>query len=126
MHILLTQLTPAHNGNRYTVTLSTGSTIVVDEKPEYNGNKFLWKVDTQYFTDDLWAAHYLEKLITEKLTGMRIILHKKGEVPDICGINGTACRSPQKCNSAICTSCPVAEAFFAKRDGVKLVYAVNP
>lgn len=57
----------------------------------------------------------------EKLTGKRIILHKKREKPDICGY---ACRCPGKYNSALCGDCPVAEAFFAECDGVELVYAI--
>lgn len=39
-------------------------------------------------------------------------------------ICGYACRFPGKCNSALCSDCPVAEAFFAERDGVELVYAI--
>ena len=39
-------------------------------------------------------------------------------------MNGAACRCPGKCNSMICTACPVAEKFFADRDGVELVYAI--
>lgn len=67
------------------------------------------------------ALNYLKKLVAEKLTGKRILLHKKREKPDICGY---ACRFPGKCNSALCSDCPVAEAFFAERDGVELVYAI--
>lgn len=70
-----------------------------------------------------WDVDDLEdlELVAEKLTGKRIILHKKREKPDICGY---ACRFPGKCNSALCSDCPVAEAFFAERDGVELVYAI--
>lgn len=68
-----------------------------------------------------WAAYATELDHAEKLTGKRILLHKKREKPDICGY---ACRFPGKCNSALCSDCPVAEAFFAERDGVELVYAI--
>ena len=63
----------------------------------------------------------MAKLVAEKLTGKRILLHKKREKPDICGY---ACRFPGECNRALCSECPVAEAFFAERDGVGLVYAI--
>lgn len=80
--------------NRYIIHLSNGKEIEVTEHPVHNGNM---------------------------LTGKRILLHKKREKPDICGY---ACRFPGKCNSALCSDCPVAEAFFAERDGVELVYAI--
>lgn len=80
-----------------------------------------WKIDTQYCSEKI-AAKYLIRLINEKKTGIRIIEHKIGSVPVICGINGAACRLPNQCNSALCRDCPVAEKFFAERDGVKLHY----
>lgn len=72
----------------------------------------------QWDVDDL---EDLELLPAEKLTGKRILLHKKREKPDICGY---ACRFSGECNRALCSDCPVAEAFFAERDGVELVYAI--
>lgn len=83
-----------------------------------------WRVGTQIFDNEAYAVGYLKQLIAEKVTGKRIILHAKQDVPEICGVNGAACRCPGKCNSMICTACPVAEKFFADRDGVELVYAI--
>lgn len=105
----------------YIVHLSNGKQIAVTEHPTYNGNVFDWKIDSQFFDRDDWALNYLKKLIAEKLTGKRIILHKKYEVPDICQYR---CRAEGECNRALCDRCPVAEAFFAERSGVELVYAV--
>lgn len=81
-----------------------------------------WKIDGSYFDSDVFAARYLKKLIREKNTGIRIIKHAKLHVPDICGIAGTACRNPNACNSMLCLDCPVAEEYFAKKDGVTLRY----
>lgn len=86
---------------------------------------FPWKVDTQFFSRDNWAAKYLLRLIEEKKTGIRKIYHERRTPPDICGIGGKACRSPGKCNTMLCTDCPVAEEFFAERDGVVLQYIPN-
>lgn len=90
--------------------------------PGESNNIWPWKVDKQYFSKDEWAAKYLHELIQEKNTGIRKINHPKLEVPEICGVDGAACRAPGKCNTAICMSCPVAEKFFADRDGVTLQY----
>ncbi len=108
----------------YIIHLSNGKKIEIVEAPEYNGGTWLWKVEDQYFGKDEYALNYLKRLINEKLTGIRIIYHKKWDVPEICGIDGRACRCPGKCNTMLCEGCPVAEAFFAERDGVKLIYAV--
>lgn len=108
----------------WVIHLSNGKQITVEEHPEYNGTTWDWKVNTQFFEKDQYALNYLKQLISEKLTGKRIIYHAKKEVPNICGVDGRACRSPGQCNTALCSSCPVAEAFFAERDGVELIYAV--
>lgn len=108
----------------WSIRLSNGKQITVEEHPEHNGKTWGWKVDTQIFDTDQYGLNYLEQLIGEKLTGKRIIYHAKKEVPIICGVDGRACRSPGQCNTALCSSCPVAEAFFAERDGVELIYAV--
>lgn len=110
--------------NAYTIHLSNGEQIDILESPKYNGNDWAWKIGSQYFDVDDHARRYLEQLITEKLTGKRVIFHEKRKVPEICGVNGAACRFPGECNRALCGRCPVAEAFFAERDGVELVYAV--
>lgn len=109
--------------NEYLIRLSNGEQIKVIEQPVYNGETWEWKVDTQYFSKEEYALRYLKRLISEKLTGIRVLYHEKREAPDICG-HGRACRYPGKCNTALCSDCPVAEAFFAECDGVKLIYAV--
>lgn len=111
--------------NKYIIHLTNGEEIRVTELPKDDrGSIWLWKINSQYFDKDEYALNYLKKLIFEKLTGYRIILHAKKEAPVICGTDGRACRCPGKCNTALCSDCPVAEAFFAERDGVKLIYAV--
>lgn len=107
----------------YVIHLSNGKTIFVEEG-DYEQD-FPWKIDDQMFTREALAERYLQRLIAEKLTGKRIIMHAKGKVPDICGVDGAACRHLGKCNSALCADCPVADAFFAERDGVELIYAVE-
>ena len=90
-----------------------------------NGTVFPWKEKTQFFDHDCWAKKYLLRLIDEKKTGIRKIYHKRRIPPEICGFEGRACRSPGKCNTMLCTDCPIAEDFFAERDGVVLQYIPN-
>ena len=113
------------NEKIFIIHLSNGKEIRVEKEPEHNGSIWGWKVDNQVFDREDYALSYLKKLVAEKLTGKRIIHHRKMEVPVICGVNGAACRSPGKCNLALCWGCPVAEKYFADRDGVELVYAVS-
>lgn len=94
----------------------------VERDPIHNETEWGWKVENQLFTWDKWAFDYMKKLIQEKETGIRIINHAKQNVPNICGVNGAACRHPKKCNTMLCSDCPIAEEFFAKRDGVILQY----
>ena len=113
----------------FIVHLSNGKEIWVEKDAEYTsetGEKstWMWKVDNQFFGEDEYALNYLKKLLAENLTGKRIILHAKRNAPDICGVDGRACRAPGKCDRALCSYCPVAEKFFADRDGVELIYAV--
>ena len=110
--------------DKYIIRLSNGKQNEVVEHPKLNGTTWAWRVDSQYFSKDSHALSYLKRLVNEKLTGTRIIYHKKMNVPELCGVDGAACRCPGECNRALCMDCPVAEAFFAERDGVKLVYAV--
>lgn len=110
--------------NTYVIHLSNGRQIDIEEHPEHNGGVWDWRVDDQIFDGDNYALDYLKRLINEKLTGKRIIMHAKRDAPNICGVDGRACRSPSECNTALCFHCPVAEKFFAERDGVELVYAV--
>lgn len=106
------------------IHLSNGMEIPVEKEPEHNGVIWEWKIGTQLFDKEKYAIPYLNALITEKLTGKRVIFHKKREVPTICGVDGRACRHPGECNTMLCSDCPVAEKFFADRDGVELIYAV--
>lgn len=113
----------------FIVHLSNGKEIRVEKDAEYvneTGKKstWMWKIDEQFFDKDEYALNYLKKLLVERLTGKRIILHSKRNAPDICGVDGRACRARGKCNTALCSYCPVAEKFFADRDGVELVYAI--
>lgn len=108
----------------FIIHLSNGKEIKVEKEPERNGEIWAWRVDSQIFSRDDYALSYLKELVAEKLTGKRILFHSKKEVPDICGVDGCACRAKNKCNTGLCTLCPVAEQFEADRDGVELVYAV--
>ena len=111
---------------QYLIELTNGKTIAVEKEPEYNGSTWAWKVDTQIFSKEESAEKYLKKLIAEKATGLRVIYHPRQQAPDICGGDeGAACRNPGECNRMLCSNCPVAEKFFADRDGVKLVYAIT-
>lgn len=65
--------------NFYIIHLSNGKEIEVTERPVHNGNVWDWKVDSQVFDTDNYALNYLKKLVAEKLTGKRILLHKKRE-----------------------------------------------
>lgn len=113
------------SGKLWRVCLSNGKSFnVLKEAVRRDGIIWPWKVDTQYFDTEEHAIQYLRKLIAEKLTGKRIIYHSKRKVPDICGVDGAACRHSGECNTALCMGCPVAEKFFADRDGVELIYAV--
>ena len=65
--------------NFYIIHLSNGKEIEVTERPVHNGNVWDWKVDSQVFDTDNYALNYLKKLVAEKLTGKRILLHNKVE-----------------------------------------------
>ena len=112
---------------QYIVELSGGKTIAIEKDPEHNGSTWAWKIDTQIFSKEESAERYLKKLIEEKTTGLRKLDHSKQQAPEICGGgDGPACRRPGECNRMLCSNCPVAEKFFADRDGVTLVYAASP
>ena len=116
--------------NKWIIHLSNGAEIPVEKNPvDDRGNVWGWRIGKAFWSGgnklkDEWARRYLEELIAEKLTGKRIIYHARKEVPMICGIDGAACRCKGECNSALCSDCPVAEKFFADRDGVELIYAI--
>lgn len=109
---------------RRVLNLANGKHIEVCSVPDGKHPGFDFRVDSQYFSRKDYANIYLTRLIYEKLTGKRIITHAKREVPQICGINGAACRN-KACTSALCYRCPIAEGHFAQMDGVELVYAVD-
>jgi hypothetical protein len=111
--------------NHYYINLSNGKRINITKDVEHNNSIWNWKIDTQIFSKDEHARNYLKRLITEKLTGIRIIYHEERKAPDICGVNGTACRHPNECNTMLCSDCPIAYKYFAERDSVKLVYAIS-
>lgn len=75
--------------------------------------------------DDHILRKFVERRLMEQYTGRRILLRKKGKIPEICGVDGRACRAPGECNRALCMYCPIADKFFAERDGVELVYAIS-
>lgn len=112
------------NGNRAVINLSNGKKITVERDVEYNNKVWDWKIDSQYFGNGDHALRYLKELIVEKITGKRILFYAKGSVPEICGVEGLACRAHGEYNRALCWKCPVAEKHFADRDGVELVYAI--
>ena len=111
--------------NQWEIRLSNGTVISAESEVERNGGIWAWRIQGQYFDREEHARRYLETLIAEKSTGKRVILHAKRKPPEICGVEGRACRAPNECRRALCFQCPVAEEFFAKRDGVELIYAMN-
>lgn len=99
--------------------ISVASDVLYHAEGEEAGtSRWKWLVDGQYFDSDRFAAKYLLRRIEEIRTGVRTFDHEKQAVPDICGVEGRACRHPNACNSALCSHCPVAEEFFAKKDGI--------
>lgn len=107
--------------------VSVASDVLYHAEGEETGtSRWKWLVDGQYFDSDKFAAKYLLRRIEEIRTGIRTFDHEKQAVPDICGVEGRACRHPNACNSALCSHCPVAEEFFAKKDGIlTLKYKVS-
>ena len=109
----------AQGNSNATRLISVASDVLYHaEGEEASTSRWKWLVDGQYFDRDKFAAKYLLRRIEEIRTGIRTFDHEKQAVPDICGVDGRACRRPNACNSALCSHCPVAEAFFAKRDGI--------
>lgn len=109
----------AKGDSNATRLISVASDVLYHAEGEASGtSRWKWLVDGQYFDSDRFAAKYLLRRIEEIRTGVRTFDHEKQAVPDICGVEGRACRHPNACNSALCSHCPVAEEFFAKRDGI--------
>lgn len=111
--------------NKWDINLSNGKTIHVEANVSHNGTCWPWLIDSQYFGNAAYAYKYLRQIIAEKLTGIRVLFRAKGTVPDICGVGGAGCRAKGKCNTGLCNSCPIADRFFADRDGVDIVYAIG-
>ena len=86
------------------------------------GDIWPWKVDGQLFCQDECALDYLKRIVGEKLTGKRILLGHKYDIPDSC--QGGCCH-PEDCNRGKYYHCPIVDAFIAEQDGVELIYAVN-
>lgn len=111
--------------NLFEVRLINGKSIRIERQAKYGNDIYYCKIDSQYFTSFHPARTYLHQLILEKISCYRMIYHRKQTVPEICGVNGSACRAKGECNRALCTNCPVAEEFFAEKDGVKLMYVTK-
>lgn len=110
--------------NLFEVCLRNGKSIWIETQSKHKNHIYPYKVESQYFTAAVYAQSYLKELIQEKTTGMRVIHHRKQTVPDICGVNGAACRAKGEYNRGLCCMCPIAEEFYAKQDGVTLVYVM--
>lgn len=106
--------------NRF--TLSNGKTI--DTAMALRDGNVFYVVDSQWFSRLSYAHEYFRRRVIELLTGVRVLLHKKFTPPDICGFEGRACSAEGECNRAICSYCPIAEKFFAEKDGVSIIYAI--
>lgn len=132
------------NENTFIISLINGKKIEVIKDAEHKskdstGNvtttTWAYKIDSQYFDKFEHAYSYIRILITEKLTGNRIIYHEQGKIPALCGCkkyltkhahDGKGCQA-QRTNqfSALCSDCPIAEQLQAEQNGVKLVYAIK-
>jgi len=112
------------SGTVRTIMLASGRTIQIQKDKTYNDIIWALGIDGQVFDRKSWADQYLWLSACEKLTGKRVIFQEKKSAPEICG-QGRACRRPNACNSLLCSACPVAEAFFAARDRLELIYAVK-
>lgn len=123
MSLYLAQNAKEESENQFAIWLSNGKRIRVlrDAYSSETDSVWAWRVDTQYFSRNDWALQYLRELIAEELTGIRILHRKRGRRPEICG---DGCLHPNECNRMLCSQCPTADAFFAGRDGVKIVYAI--
>ena len=113
---------------KFRVSLTTGSKddIIIRKNVVMSGITFKWFVEDQAFSKSSYAKRYLKQLIIERVSGYRVLMRKRQSIPEICGVGGSACRAPNKCNTNLCSSCcPIAENFFATRDGVNIRYAIR-
>lgn len=108
--------------NTAILTFANGKQITIERAIEVRGSEWDWRINGQLFRSNTDAKVYLRLLVSEMATNKRIIMHSKQEVPEICGADGAACRRFGGYTSALCMHCPVAEKFFAEKDGVELVY----
>ena len=63
--------------NTWTIHLSNGEDIPIEKTPVHNGSVWSWRIGTSIFGNSHYAYKYLCTLVTEKLTGRRIIHHAK-------------------------------------------------
>lgn len=113
----------------YVFHLSNGKMLEAERLSHNNGREYdLWMLGGTPI-EDIGDRRILRKVVERRLmeqyTGKRILLRKKGKIPEICGVDGRACRAPGECNRALCSYCPIADKFFADRDGVEMVYAIS-
>ncbi len=128
MESTLLQLMPGFTGpigKETVVTLSNGKTITIVKEPE--GGLWPWSVDGRLFSYDRWAEEYLKQVVYEKVTGLRVMMRPRYEVPHICGGNCAGYRNENGNdeNDSPCGLCPIRDNAEAERDGVKLIYAVD-
>lgn len=112
----------------YVFHLSNGKILEAERLSHDDGDYDLWEIGNTPLADMGEVSvcrRVVERIVQEQYTGQRIIPRKKGKIPEICGIEGRACRAKGECNRALCMWCPVADKFFADRDGVELVYAIS-
>lgn len=112
----------------YVFHLTNGRMLEAKRLSHDDGDYDLWEIGNTPLADlgdDHILRKFIERRLMEQYTGQRILPRKKGKVPEICGIEGRACRAKGECNRALCMWCPVADKFFADRDGLELVYAIS-
>ena len=112
----------------YVFHLTNGKMLEAERLSHDDRDYDLWKIGNTPLADFGGVSvcrRVVERIVREQYTGQRIIPRKKGTIPEICGIEGRACRAPGECNRALCMYCPIADKFFADRDGVELVYAIS-
>lgn len=116
------------NDNQWSFTVTEDCPYEHDEKHDV----WDWRIDKQYFNCTEYAVKYLYKLISEKVSHIRIIHHLRHEVPDCCGCEEFLLKHSHDSwgckyqttgrESMLCSDCPIAEEINAKRDGVMLQY----
>lgn len=115
-------------GKTVKIRIASGHVITVETVAEYPGTGTIWpyKVNDQYFSNADFAGAYLKRIITEYVTGCRVIMHRQ-YVPALCGGSvENAARGGCRCSDmqrAICMDCAYREKMIAAHDGLRLAYA---